>query len=639
MSLYKQLWVAIALLLAVVFTINVWVTTISARDYLNQQLSMKNADNASALALSLSQQGADDVLLELTLAAQFDTGFYEHIELTDPQGNSAILRVDERPARGAPGWFVRLFPINAEPGVASVQAGWQQAGTLTLRSHSRFAYGELWRGSIRQAGIFLLAAVLAGLIGARALKGILRPLNAVVKQADALRARRFITIPEPATLEFKQLVRAMNGMSTHVKGVLDQEAQRLERWQREAQIDAVTGLTQREPYLQKLAALLESREAESSGSLVLLRIAGLAQLNSDYGRKAIDEILCEIGDQLIRFLAPNSGWAGGRLNGSDIALVAPGDFEAEALARDVLELVNRVFSEHQLGHECSTPGAATIYQPGDTVAQLLTRLDTALPTVQEGEHATIAYCAPEDPFAQPMQQRAEHWQGVLEHALQSDQLGLARFPVLDTQGELIHFESPVTLNEGANRLPAAQFLPWIHRLKLEGDLDQAVATMALARTTEQSQPVAVNLSAAALYDKHYAGWLDKQLAQNKEAATLLWLELTEDSVFRHLEAFKQLCTVVQPRGVTVGIKHAGHRLAELGRLHDVGLDYLKIDASFVRDIAENNNSQTMLSAFCTLGHAIGLRVIAEGVHSDAQWTTLRQLGVDGATGPGIRLKE
>ena len=86
MSLYKQLWLAVIFLLTLVFVGSVIVTSLSAKTYLQQQLSMKNSDNATALALSLTQQDADEVLLELTLSAQFDTGFYELIQLTDPEG-------------------------------------------------------------------------------------------------------------------------------------------------------------------------------------------------------------------------------------------------------------------------------------------------------------------------------------------------------------------------------------------------------------------------------------------------------------------------------------------------------------------------------------------------------------------------
>ena len=73
-------------LLLLLFAGTFFVSTQSAKSYLEQQLSMKNADNATVLALALDQQGADKARMEETISAQFDTGSYKFIELRDPQG-------------------------------------------------------------------------------------------------------------------------------------------------------------------------------------------------------------------------------------------------------------------------------------------------------------------------------------------------------------------------------------------------------------------------------------------------------------------------------------------------------------------------------------------------------------------------
>ena len=74
MSLIKQLWIAIALVMTVAFGGSLVVSVLSARHYLEQQLQVKNIDNATALALSLTQMEKDPVTMELQVAAQFDAG-------------------------------------------------------------------------------------------------------------------------------------------------------------------------------------------------------------------------------------------------------------------------------------------------------------------------------------------------------------------------------------------------------------------------------------------------------------------------------------------------------------------------------------------------------------------------------------
>src|SRR5512139_221238 len=144
MSLVKQLWLAIALVMLIAFGGSFLVSSISARAYLEEQLLLKNLDNATSLASTLSQMPKDEVTIELLIASQFDTGHYESIRLVDPAGRVIVERISDAPRNGAPAWFARLLRIDAKPGVAQVQDGWRQYGTLTLHSHARFAYRELW---------------------------------------------------------------------------------------------------------------------------------------------------------------------------------------------------------------------------------------------------------------------------------------------------------------------------------------------------------------------------------------------------------------------------------------------------------------------------------------------------------------
>lgn len=635
MSLFKQLWLAIILLLSLVFGGSFVVSSLSAKSYLEQQLYMKNSDNATALALSLTQQDADPVLLELTLSAQFDTGHYELVELVGPEGNVIIRRVDEQEITDAPGWFVKLLPIEVEPGYAEVQKGWQQVGTLTLRSHSRFAYKELWQSTQQLALVFLAAMILAGLLGSYLLRLILRPLDDVVKQAEAIGERRFITIDEPWTLEFKRVVGAMNTMSDRIKAALRQETARLEKWQRSTHIDKITGLLNREPFMQSLSAALESDDVNATGTLTLVRIGGLAQLNQTYGRKAIDGLLADVGAALNAIVARHSRWAASRLNGSDFALMAPRSIEPEEVAREMQDALREVMEARSMQQEVSLPTASTVYVHDDTIAKLMTRLDGALISAdQEGNSAiNVAYAG--DIQMMPVREQMQYWREVFERAFREQRFNLASYPVVGINRRLLHFEAPVRLEHEGQELAAGTFLPWINRLELSSELDQHVLDLALRIAAVRGKPLSVNLSVGALVEPNFLLWLSDQLYTAGPAAANLWLELPESMAFRHLEAFKRLAARAKTYGCKIGIEHVGHQLAEIGQLSDVGLDYLKVDSSFVRNIDSNAGNQTLLRTLCTVGHSIGVIVIAEGVRSEEEWAQLQELGIDGGTGPAM----
>lgn len=637
MSLFKQLWLAIILLLTLVFGSTFVVSSLSAKRYLEQQLYMKNVDNAAALALSLTQQEADPVLLELTLAAQFDTGHYELIELVDPDGNPIIRREDTRQVTDTPAWFARLLPIEVEPGHAQVQQGWQQVGTLTLRSHSRFAYRELWDSARLLALVFLVTLLIGGMLGSYLLRVILRPLNAVVEQAEAIGQRRFVTIPEPRTLEFRRLVSAMNALSQRIKTVLQREGAQLEQMQRASHRDAVTGLTNREPFMHTLAATLESDDVNATGTLVLIRIGGLGPLNQRYGHDVVDGLLRDAGKALDALARQHSRWSASRLNGSDFALLAPRNLEPEQLARQVRAAFREVIASRNMLEDCTLPCAATVYNHGDTLAALLTRLDGALLAASGSDDVSITQAG--DIRAMPVRDQMDHWQTVLDRAFAEQGFSLASYPVQGIDRRLLHLEAPVRLQQAEEQLTAGVFLPWINRLELSSELDKYVVDLALRTAAVQGQPLAVNLSVGALVEASFPLWLSDRLAAAGTAAGNLWLELPESMAFRHLPAFKRLGASARRFGCKVGIEHVGHQLADIGQLHDVGLDYLKVDAAFVRDVDTNPGNQTLLRALCTVGHAIGVIVIAEGVRTDAEREQLAQLGFDGATGPGVREDE
>ena len=84
------------------------------------------------------------------------------------------------------------------------------------------------------------------------------------------------------------------------------------------------------------------------------------------------------------------------------------------------------------------------------------------------------------------------------------------------------------------------------------------------------------------------------------------------------------------------MEHFGHQFNQIGALHDLGLDYLKVDASFIRSIDTNAGNAAFLKGLCAIAHSVGLLVFAEGVATPQEHAALQGLGFDGATGPAIQ---
>src|SRR5690606_37992218 len=219
MSLIRQIWLLllVTLLLAFFGSFAVWM--MSARGYLESQLRFKNGDNAQSLSLSLSQQKGDLTAMELGLSAMFDTRFYQRVTLKDAGGRVVFNREAENKVLrdAAPQWFVEAIPVESVPGVAQVSDGWRALGSVEVVSHSGFAHGQLWQGSIKTAGWLGALGAFACMVAALGVRAIREPLDVTVDQAQALMERRFVTVPEPRVPELARLSRAMNAVVVRLK--------------------------------------------------------------------------------------------------------------------------------------------------------------------------------------------------------------------------------------------------------------------------------------------------------------------------------------------------------------------------------------------------------------------------------------
>ena len=105
MSLIKQLWLAIIFTVTLVTAGSFVFSMLSSKNYLEQQLQMKNIDNVTSLALSMSQLEKEPTTIELLISAQFDAGHYHSIRLTDPEGKVMSERINENNKAIEQNWF------------------------------------------------------------------------------------------------------------------------------------------------------------------------------------------------------------------------------------------------------------------------------------------------------------------------------------------------------------------------------------------------------------------------------------------------------------------------------------------------------------------------------------------------------
>lgn len=637
MSLNKQLWLAIAVLMMLAFISSFTISTLSARNYYQEQLQQKNIDNANSLALTLSQVEKDEVTVELLVAAQFDTGHYRRIELIAPSGGVLQRKVSALQAKQdtVPDWFVNLAELSVPAGVAQVQDGWHQYGTLYVESQTQVAYAALWHTTLRLTWWLLLVALACGALGSWLLRQITRPLKDVVKQAEAIGGRRFIMSNEPRTLEFSRLVRSMNQLSGRVRDMLESESRRLEALRYQHQHDAVTGLANRDTINGQLDALLS--EDDGHHAIILVRISELASINRTLGREQTDRLLTEFSRLLQEWPASEQAMFAdvrvGRLNGSDFLLLLT---DTEELVSLSVSLNQRLldWSQGWLKAQPVLPQGACYFLAGESRGEVMSRVDGLLAAAEQRGITCVE--AREEVTANSHRSEGE-WRQLLTQAMTANAVTSVRFPVLQLAGDVqLHEEAMMRLHWQGNTWRAGDIMPWARRMGMMPEFDVAMVEHVIHALHEKAEPVAVNLSMETLRQAAIRQRLTSLLSEAGELASLLWLEFSERHVIADLELFRAFCIEVKPSGCHLGMERAGRDFARIAHLEELGLDYLKVDGSLFIGLESNDGNQGFLRGLCSLGHSIGLCMIADGVQRAEQRELLMALGFDAAGGPGIR---
>jgi diguanylate cyclase (GGDEF)-like protein len=633
MSLIGQIWLKLFMVLLLAFTGSVAVHTDAMRDTLQTQLRLKNSDNATAIALVLSQQKGDPALMDLVMAAQFDTGFYRRIRFTAADGSQRFMREAKAAPLEAPGWFERWLPIEAVPGVAQVSDGWRALGRIEVQSHDSFAYDELWHAVQRAAAAMAIVGLLAALAGALIVNRIRRPLELTVEQARSLERGEYVTVAEPSAPELRRLVRAMNSMVARLKLVFEGQATQVETLRRQANCDRLTGLSNRSHFMGQLAAVLQREDGSSEGGLVLLRVLDLAELNRALGHEATDRLICAIAQALQAYTVRVDGCFVGRLNGSDFALCLPVGGLAEETARALAEGLRAVLPA--FGKQAAVAVGAVELSRGTPQAELMSMADMALARAEARGAFSVETAG--EAGGSLMRLGEGGWRRRLHEALIEGRVAMVEFPVRDMAGRLLHLECPLRVQidpDGALE-PAARWLPLAARARLTAALDERALSLVLAAIALDGQARAVNLAVGSLADSGFAARLRAQLLQAPRAARQVWLEVPEIAAAEHFELVRELGRQLRPTGARFGLEHAGERLGRIERLFELGLDYVKLDAAITHGVGADGSRAGFVTGLTAMLHSLSLQVVAEGVGNQADAAALWQCGVDAQTGPWV----
>jgi len=398
--------------------------------------------------------------------------------------------------------------------------------------------------------------------------------------------------------------------------------------------DHLTGALNRDALLEQLTDLLQQQQPFL---LIMLGLDRFKTVNESVGLKQGDRILREVNRRFEASILKPRLIA--RTGGDIFALVLTDvhtdkqrQFSLQHLEQQVEKPFN--FDNSQLKLTASM-GIALYPEHAGSAETLLQKANIAFHHAKRQQQRWVQYqLGMEEESARLLLLEKE-----LLRAIAQDELVLYFQPQwnmreqrIDAYEALVRWQHP----ERGLLMPG-QFLPAVAQLGLSQKLDlalleKAVATLGRWRAQRIMLPVAVNMSPIHFEQEGLKLKIQQLLQQYQVPPTMLELEITENTAMGDMEKGRNFVTELQQMGIRVSIDDFGTGYSSLGYLRKMPIDKIKIDRSFIMDMAGSDSDMMIVKTMITLAHGLGKRILAEGVEDEHQFSLLRHMACDAVQG-------
>jgi diguanylate cyclase len=402
----------------------------------------------------------------------------------------------------------------------------------------------------------------------------------------------------------------------------------LARTRREALTDDLTDLANRRMFRRRLDdAIAVARATDGTVAVITLDLDRFKELNDTLGHHAGDQLLRQIGPRLKRMLRPTDTLA--RLGGDEFAVILghPTDERAALRVSDrVLSEIGRPFAVNELSlHVGVSIGIALFPDHGEQGEELLRRADVAMYNAKSGRTGPEVYSLDRD------RQSRDHLALVsaLAEALRAGEIDVEFQPKADAAKRtvvgveaLARWRSPVH-----GSVPPDVFVPSAEQAGLARALTRHVLGRALAqcrawRDGGHDLTMAVNLTVSDLHDSALPEEIESALVLAGVPPEALVLEITESAVLSDPERAGHMLARIGEMGVGLSLDDFGTGYSSLTHLKTLPVGEVKIDRSFVGQMATNPADAAIVGSTIQLAHSLGMRVVAEGVEDEETWRRL-----------------
>ncbi len=397
--------------------------------------------------------------------------------------------------------------------------------------------------------------------------------------------------------------------------------------------DRLTGL----PNWFHFEAQFEHRKP-ARGMVCFVRLKTISQINSAHGFRVADALVQQTADRL-RVFGERGAFIGRIKRGLFVLFfpdAKPADF-AQQVAPELAGSLGRLYEVNTLAMVCPVNlGFASFPDDGKTLDEVVNAADTALAVAIEREQPMAFF----DRSVDNVQSTHYRLEPQLRRALARSEFVNYYQPKVElATGRIVGVEALVRWMDPARGLvPPGEFVPALETTGLIGDVAQKIMERAIDdwrswRDAGLAAPrIAVNVAAAQLRDDEFVPALRRALAALQGDPSAIGIEITESILISNIERAIEVLTQVRALGIPVAIDDFGTGYSSLAYIVTLPIDELKIDRAFVKKITADAAYEGIVRTCVSLARGLNLKVVAEGVETEAQAAKLQALQCDQAQG-------
>jgi len=409
----------------------------------------------------------------------------------------------------------------------------------------------------------------------------------------------------------------------------------------QASHDALTGLVNRREFERRLQEAMESAQTgDAAHALCYLDLDRFKVVNDTCGHTAGDNMLREVAS-IIKEAVRDSDTVG-RIGGDEFALLLVGCplEKARQIADDVVKSVGdfRFVWKDKIFNIGVSIGLVEIGRGGGAIEDLMSSADSACYVAKrQGSAHVHVYSAREEATARHSGEI--HWLQKLQGALRDNKFELYYQPIVHAQiggvrGPALEVFVRMEGENGQPPAPPAEFIRAAERYRLMPYVDRWVVQAVLSALGRGGmklpvgRSVAINIAGQTLGDSEFLEFVVDCFDHTGASPSDICFEVTESSVVANLDHARRFIAVLHGMGCEFALDDFGSGLSSFSTLRTLPMDYLKIDGSFIRNLAEDTVNQAMVAAMIELSRSLNFRIVAEQVEDQPALDAVKRMGID-----------